>query len=330
MGNVTIYPRGTADITVPAGQSIAISNFGGGIAQIYYLITAANAPPAFQFQQILENNSVTLGAFSAETIVRIEANNSKVIYDVGVSPDTGIGDADTLNGLPSDTADTADTIVARDGSGDIQANAFESTVATGTSPLTVASTTVNTNLNADLLDNQHGTYYRNASNINAGTIGDAYLPASISSDITGNAATATNADTLDGYHGSSASTASTAALRDSSNQILAGRFLADQYITIGSNGNGDSILYFWDDNADDWRSLFWDSLSNDWRIEDNTGTNRKIWTDGNDGTGSGLDADLLDGQHGSYYAINSGISGSFTTTDGKTVTVTDGIITAIV
>ena len=31
---------------------------------------------------------------------------------------------------------------------------------------------------------------------------------------------------------------------------------------------------------------------------------QKIWTDGNDGSGSGLDADLLDGQHGSYYATS--------------------------
>jgi len=29
--------------------------------------------------------------------------------------------------------------------------------------------------------------------------------------------------------------------------------------------------------------------------------NAKVWTAGNDGSGSGLDADLLDGQHGSYY-----------------------------
>jgi hypothetical protein len=28
---------------------------------------------------------------------------------------------------------------------------------------------------------------------------------------------------------------------------------------------------------------------------------QKIWTDGNDGSGSGLDSDLLDGQHGTYY-----------------------------
>lgn len=46
-------------------------------------------------------------------------------------------------------------------------------------------------LDADLLDGQEGSYYRNASNINAGKIGDAYLPATISSHITGNAATAT-------------------------------------------------------------------------------------------------------------------------------------------
>jgi len=31
----------------------------------------------------------------------------------------------------------------------------------------------------------------------------------------------------------------------------------------------------------------------------------RIWTAGNDGTGSGLDADLLDGQHGSYYQAAS-------------------------
>ena len=33
------------------------------------------------------------------------------------------------------------------------------TLAIGTSPFVVTSTTVNTNLNADLLDGQHGTYY---------------------------------------------------------------------------------------------------------------------------------------------------------------------------
>lgn len=45
-----------------------------------------------------------------------------------------------------------------------------STIATGTAPLTVASTTNVANLNADLLDGQQGSYYQNADNINAGTL----------------------------------------------------------------------------------------------------------------------------------------------------------------
>jgi hypothetical protein len=43
--------------------------------------------------------------------------------------------------------------------GDLTSKRFISTVATGTAPLTIASTTLNTNLNADLLDGQHGSYY---------------------------------------------------------------------------------------------------------------------------------------------------------------------------
>lgn len=43
---------------------------------------------------------------------------------------------------------------------------------------------------SDLLDGQEGAFYRNASSLNAGTIADARLPATISSDITGNAQTA--------------------------------------------------------------------------------------------------------------------------------------------
>lgn len=44
---------------------------------------------------------------------------------------------------------------------------------------------------ADLLEGENGAFYRNANNINAGTLSDDRLPATISSDITGNAATAT-------------------------------------------------------------------------------------------------------------------------------------------
>ncbi len=46
-------------------------------------------------------------------------------------------------------------------------------------------------LDADLLDGQDGAYYRNATNINAGTLDKARLPASVDTNTTGNAATAT-------------------------------------------------------------------------------------------------------------------------------------------
>lgn len=44
------------------------------------------------------------------------------------------------------------------------------TLAIGTSPFAVTSTTVNTNLNADLLDGQTGSYYQSATNITSGTL----------------------------------------------------------------------------------------------------------------------------------------------------------------
>ena len=63
MAEGTIYPQGVKELLVPATESIAINNFGGGIAKIYYLITAANFPPKYQFQQTLNNSSVTLDFF---------------------------------------------------------------------------------------------------------------------------------------------------------------------------------------------------------------------------------------------------------------------------
>lgn len=48
---------------------------------------------------------------------------------------------------------------------------FISDIATGTAPFGASSTTLVANLNADLLDGQEGSYYRDADNINAGTLG---------------------------------------------------------------------------------------------------------------------------------------------------------------
>lgn len=53
---------------------------------------------------------------------------------------------------------------------------------------------------------------------------------------------------------------------------------------------------------------------------------REVWTSRSDGSGSGLDADLLDGQHGSYYAPIS--NPTFTGTVTATAFVGDGSVSA--
>lgn len=62
-----------------------------------------------------------------------------------------------------------------DVSGVTTATRFVSTQATGTAPLTVSSTTLVTNLNADLLDGQQGSFYQDAGNLNAGSVPSARL-----------------------------------------------------------------------------------------------------------------------------------------------------------
>src|SRR6056300_157728 len=47
-----------------------------------------------------------------------------------------------------------------------------------------------------------------------------------------------------------------------------------------------------------------------------------IWHSANDGAGSGLDADLLDGQQGSYYLNTSNISGTTQTTGANSLSTT--------
>lgn len=46
----------------------------------------------------------------------------------------------------------------------------------GANTITTSNTSLIASLNADLLDSQHGSYYRNATNINAGTLSLTYIP----------------------------------------------------------------------------------------------------------------------------------------------------------
>lgn len=68
-------------------------------------------------------------------------------------------------------------------SGNVSANTLTSTVSNGTAPLTVTSSTLVTNLNADLLDGQHGSYYRNFVNLSG--LPSPIITGTLTGDVTG-------------------------------------------------------------------------------------------------------------------------------------------------
>ncbi|WP_207953836.1 hypothetical protein [Sinorhizobium meliloti] len=129
-------------------------------------------------------------------------------------------------------------------------------------------------LDAGLLEGQAAAYYRNASNINAGTIADARLPTSLAGK------TFTSNTTID--H------ATTADLRFELAGILSGRLYRD----VG----GGLVMRRYNETtgaAEGYIQILGNGV-NDAKYNGNI-----MWHAGNDGSGSTLDADLLDGYHAS-------------------------------
>lgn len=121
-------------------------------------------------------------------------------------------------------------------------------------------------LDADLLDGQHGAYY---SNIPA-RLG--YTPASKAGEtFTGNVTVAVGA---------------ARAILDSNGDVTANR------------GDGTGVIYL----GGVTRYLYYDGANYNLPSSHLYIVGAIAWHAGNDGSGSSLDADLLDGQHGAYYA----------------------------
>lgn len=95
-------------------------------------------------------------------------------YDHSESVWTFLNPATNSNGIYSGTEGVIKVggVVS---SGPISGTILASTVAQGTAPIVVTSDTVVNNLNSDLLDGQHGSYYRNGSSI-TGLIDRLVLP----------------------------------------------------------------------------------------------------------------------------------------------------------
>ncbi|MFA6449308.1 MAG: hypothetical protein WCX65_07575 [bacterium] len=256
--------------------------------------------------------------------------------------------------------------------GDTMSGPLESTVATGTAPIVVNSTTVATRLNADLLDGQHGAYYLNAGSAYGGDISGTYNNLEIGTGAVGSSEVADNS--LAASDLSVNVVSSVAGVTNDGGDIA---LVAGSGITITPDDPGNQIIIaanlgsvdhggltgLGDDDHPQYVKDSGDTLTgpiNSQAVIPTTtntyglGDATHIWSslniaaggysdgsvtsadlqDGaalaeianNDGTGSGLDADLLDGQQGTYY-LNTGtpLSGDVTGAYNSTNIATSAI-----
>lgn len=186
------------------------------------------------------------------------------------------------------------------------AGQFISTLSTGTSPFVIASSTKVSNLNADLLDGLDSaafalaSHVHNAADITTGIFLRARLPTQVAYE----------------------DEANTFSLIQSFNAILQANALVRVWSATGLAAD---LLHFRDTTDTSDLVLRYDGTSA-FEVRTETGGGGTLlmkfgatelslsaidWTTSDDGTGSGLDADLLDGQHGAFYQdagnLNAGV-----------------------
>lgn len=133
---------------------------------------------------------------------------------------------------------------------------------------------------SDLLDGQHGAFYQNASNLNAGTIADARLPSTLTGKNFTSTTFITSAAPQLHFVESDQSNKTWLLVADGTAFSIRENDTATTRIRIDANGTATGLTY-------------------------NGG---QIWHAWNTGSGKGNDSDLLDGQHGSFYQNASNLN----------------------
>ena len=141
--NITLkaYPTnsGTLSFEGSAGQLFSITNSLSGT------IFSVNDVSGIPSIEVLDTGVIKLGQYSGNILLGKATDNSTDKLQVN---------------------------------GSITSTVLTSSIATGTAPLTVTSTTMVSNLNVDLLDGQHGAYYNCAANL-TGTLASAVTSSSL-------------------------------------------------------------------------------------------------------------------------------------------------------
>ena len=104
MSYQVIFEQGTATVTVPAGEKIAVQAYSP--ASVFQEVGFPNFPDSQDLLTVVEGQTTYVsGAFTNATNVTIQAGASGAYYSVGVSPDINNNGNWQPQGAPADIAD---------------------------------------------------------------------------------------------------------------------------------------------------------------------------------------------------------------------------------
>jgi hypothetical protein len=98
-----IFTQGTATVTVPAGEKIAVQAYSP--ASVFQEVGYPNFPDSQDLLTVVDNTTYVSAAFTNATNVTIQAGASGANYAVGVSPVITDDGNWQLQGAPADIAD---------------------------------------------------------------------------------------------------------------------------------------------------------------------------------------------------------------------------------
>jgi hypothetical protein len=108
MSYQVIFTQGTATVTVPAGEKIAVQAYSPAL--VFQEVGFPNFPDSQNLLTTVENTTYVSPAFTNATSVTIQAGASGAYYSTGVSPDISNNGNWQPQGAPANIADGASMI----------------------------------------------------------------------------------------------------------------------------------------------------------------------------------------------------------------------------
>jgi hypothetical protein len=163
--DATVINLGSANSTVTITDDLEVTN---------NLVVTSSGTASFQGQTTVGSVFTATPTGTRQVVIGQLGNTATLTAYGNVTFGVSTASTGTFTGnVDIGTSLTVGTTLAV--TNGITGETLTSTVSSGTAPLTVASDTLVSNLNADKLDGNQGSYYTNADNLDAGTVPDARL-----------------------------------------------------------------------------------------------------------------------------------------------------------